>query len=87
MESSRKGMASWKVVGDGVGGGITLAGTCLDKETLTLAENVYVFFNSMMNWGYICAIRTLVNSTIQLHIERLTNRCVDSPLNGFNETK
>ncbi|GKU90587.1 hypothetical protein SLEP1_g4568 [Rubroshorea leprosula] len=59
-------------VGDGAGGGgISLAGTWWDKEALSLAENVRMSFNGELG---LYAFRTLANSTIQVRIERLTNR-------------
>ncbi|CAA7013463.1 unnamed protein product [Microthlaspi erraticum] len=55
----------------GGGGGIKLAGTLWDKEALTLAEKVCDSFNGELG---IYAFKTLPNSTIQVRIERLTNK-------------
>ncbi|KAG4200879.1 hypothetical protein ERO13_A05G241800v2 [Gossypium hirsutum] len=59
-------------VGDGAGGGgISLAGTWWDKEALLLAENVCQSFGGDLG---IYAFKTLSNSSIQVRIERLTNK-------------
>ncbi|XP_006300530.2 uncharacterized protein LOC17896508 [Capsella rubella] len=55
----------------GGGGGIKLAGTLWDKEALTLAEKVCESFDGDLG---IYAFKTLPNSTIQVRIERLTNK-------------
>ncbi|CAN8234285.1 unnamed protein product [Cochlearia groenlandica] len=58
--------------GDGSGGGgIKLAGTTWDKEALALAEKVCESFDGELG---IYAFKTLPNSTIQVRIERLTNK-------------
>lgn len=59
-------------VGDGGGGGgIALAGAWWDKEALKIAEEVCSTFDGELK---IYAFKTLSNSTIQVRIERLTNR-------------
>ncbi|TYI82971.1 hypothetical protein E1A91_D05G258700v1 [Gossypium mustelinum] len=59
-------------VGDGAGGGgISLAGTWWDKEALLLAEDVCQSFGGDLG---IYAFKTLSNSSIQVRIERLTNK-------------
>ncbi|KAJ6405443.1 hypothetical protein OIU84_013411 [Salix udensis] len=59
-------------VGDGGGGGgIALAGTWWDKEALKIAEEVCSTFDGELR---IYAFKTLSNSTIQVRIERLTNK-------------
>ncbi|XWS25015.1 hypothetical protein CRYUN_Cryun27aG0034500 [Craigia yunnanensis] len=59
-------------VGDGAGGGgISLAGTWWDKEALALAEDVCLSFGGALG---IYAFKTLSNSSIQVRIERLTNK-------------
>lgn len=59
-------------VGDGAGGGgISLAGTWWDKEALLLAEDVCQSFGGDLG---IYAFKTLLNSSIQVRIERLTNK-------------
>ncbi|XVF64401.1 hypothetical protein PTKIN_Ptkin09bG0166400 [Pterospermum kingtungense] len=59
-------------VGDGAGGGgISLAGTWWDKEALALAEDVCLSFGGDLG---IYAFKTLSNSSIQVRIERLTNK-------------
>ncbi|KAK6246358.1 hypothetical protein SCA6_009448 [Theobroma cacao] len=59
-------------VGDGAGGGgISLAGTWWDKEALALAQDVCLSFNGDLG---IYAFKTLSNSSIQVRIERLTNK-------------
>lgn len=59
-------------VGDGGGGGgISLAGTWWDKKALAIAEEVTRSFDGELQ---IYAFRTLVNSTIQVRIERLSNK-------------
>ncbi|XP_021602427.1 uncharacterized protein LOC110607582 isoform X2 [Manihot esculenta] len=59
-------------VGDGGGGGgISLAGTWWDKEALRIAEEVCQSFDGELK---IYAFKTLSNSTIQVRIERLTNK-------------
>ncbi|KAG7587343.1 Ribosome maturation factor RimP N-terminal [Arabidopsis thaliana x Arabidopsis arenosa] len=55
----------------GGGGGIKLAGTLWDKEALALAEKVCESFDGDLG---IYAFKTLPNSTIQVRIERLTNK-------------
>ncbi|KAL4278904.1 hypothetical protein GQ457_03G032110 [Hibiscus cannabinus] len=59
-------------VGDGAGGGgISLAGTWWDKEALLLAEDVCQSFGGDLG---IYAFKTLSNSSIQVRVERLTNK-------------
>ncbi|KAL3504356.1 hypothetical protein ACH5RR_034197, partial [Cinchona calisaya] len=59
-------------VGDGSGGGgISLAETSWDKTALEIAEEVALSFNGELG---IYAFRTLLNSSIQVRIERLTNK-------------
>ncbi|KDP43042.1 hypothetical protein JCGZ_25228 [Jatropha curcas] len=59
-------------VGDGTaGGGIALAGTWWDKEALRIAEEVCESFDGELK---IYAFKTLSNLTIQVRIERLTNK-------------
>ncbi|KAL1208689.1 hypothetical protein V5N11_012503 [Cardamine amara subsp. amara] len=55
----------------GGGGGIKLAGILWDKEALSLAEKVCESFDGDLG---IYAFKTLPNSTIQVRIERLTNK-------------
>ncbi|KAJ0241423.1 hypothetical protein HA466_0218220 [Hirschfeldia incana] len=55
----------------GGGGGIKLAGTTWDKEALSLAEKACESFNGELG---IYAFKTLPNSTIQVRIERLSNK-------------
>ncbi|XP_073127724.1 uncharacterized protein [Henckelia pumila] len=58
--------------GDGAGGGgISLAGTGWDKKALEIAEEVAVSFDGELA---IYAFRTLLNGSIQVRIERLTNK-------------
>ncbi|KAL3845443.1 hypothetical protein ACJIZ3_002846 [Penstemon smallii] len=57
--------------GDGAGGGgISLAGTGWDKKALEIAEEVVVSFDGELG---IYAFKTLLNATIQVRIERVTN--------------
>ncbi|KAM7259138.1 hypothetical protein ACFE04_014879 [Oxalis oulophora] len=59
-------------VGDGAGGGgIALASTSWDEKALALAQEVCSSFHGDLN---IYAFRTLLNSTIQVRIERMTNK-------------
>ncbi|XP_028794965.1 uncharacterized protein LOC114750537 [Neltuma alba] len=59
-------------VGDGGGGGgISLAGTWWDKKALAIAEEVTRSFDGELQ---IYAFKTLVNSTIRVRIERLSNK-------------
>ncbi|XP_010539697.1 PREDICTED: uncharacterized protein LOC104813692 [Tarenaya hassleriana] len=59
-------------MGDGGGGGgVKLAGTWWDKEAFTIAESVCESFDGDLG---IYAFKSLLNSTIQVRIERLTNR-------------
>ncbi|MED6138177.1 hypothetical protein PIB30_119027 [Stylosanthes scabra] len=59
-------------VGDGgAGGGISLAGTWWDKKALAIAKEVTASFDGDLQ---IYAFKTLVNSTILVRIERLTNK-------------
>ncbi|GER47855.1 ribosome maturation factor RimP [Striga asiatica] len=59
-------------VGDGAGGGgISLAGTSWDQKALDLAQEVTVSFDGELG---IYAFRTLLNASIQVRIERLTNK-------------
>ncbi|CAK9141400.1 unnamed protein product [Ilex paraguariensis] len=58
-------------VGDGGGGGgISLAGTGWDKVALAIAEEVALSFDGDLG---IYAFKTLLNSTIQIRIEKLSN--------------
>lgn len=71
MKTFRLG-TSWEKVGDGAGGGgISLAGTWWDKEALTIAEEVCHSFDGDLG---IYAFKTLSNSTIQVRIEKLSNK-------------
>lgn len=59
-------------LGDGAGGGgISLAGTGWDKKALEIAEEVALSFDGELG---IYAFRTVLNGTIQVRIERLTNK-------------
>ncbi|KAF7129951.1 hypothetical protein RHSIM_Rhsim10G0083200 [Rhododendron simsii] len=59
-------------VGDGEGGGgISLARLAWDKEALAIAKEVALSFNGELQ---LYAFRTLLNSTIRVRIERLTNK-------------
>ncbi|KAJ4700889.1 Ribosome maturation factor RimP like [Melia azedarach] len=59
-------------VGDGgAGGGISLAGTSWDKEALAIAEDVCLSFDGDLK---IYAFKTLSNSTIQVRIEKMSNK-------------
>lgn len=59
-------------VGDGAGGGgISLAGTGWDKKALEIAEEVCLSFDGELD---IYAFRTQLNATIQVRIERHTNK-------------
>ncbi|KAK7351037.1 hypothetical protein VNO77_10177 [Canavalia gladiata] len=59
-------------VGDGgAGGGISLAGTWWDKKALSIAKEVAVSFDGDLQ---IYAFKTLLNSTILVRIEKLTNK-------------
>ncbi|XP_057795556.1 uncharacterized protein LOC131011745 [Salvia miltiorrhiza] len=59
-------------VGDGAGGGgILLAGTGWHKKALEIAEEVCLSFDGELD---IYAFRTQLNATIQVRIERLTNK-------------
>ncbi|KAK7311475.1 hypothetical protein RJT34_09649 [Clitoria ternatea] len=55
----------------GAGGGISLAGTWWDKKALAIAKEVTLSFDGDLQ---IYAFKTLVNSTIQLRIEKLSNK-------------
>ncbi|GFY85629.1 uncharacterized protein family UPF0090 [Actinidia rufa] len=58
--------------GDGEGGGgISLAGTSWDKEALAIAEEVFLSFDGELG---MYAFKTLLNSTIRVRIERLSNK-------------
>ncbi|KAL3641158.1 hypothetical protein CASFOL_016126 [Castilleja foliolosa] len=58
--------------GDGAGGGgISLAGTTWDKRALDIAEEVTVSFDGELG---IYAFKTLLNATVQVRIERFTNK-------------
>jgi hypothetical protein len=58
--------------GDGVGGGgISLAGTWWDKEALRIAEGVSLSFDGDLK---IYAFKTMLNCTIQVRIEKLSNK-------------
>lgn len=59
-------------VGDGGGGGgISLAGTLWDKEALAIAEDVCLSFDGDLK---IYAFKTLLNATIQVRIEKMSNK-------------
>ncbi|KAF9599673.1 hypothetical protein IFM89_001619 [Coptis chinensis] len=59
-------------VGDGAGGGgISLAGMEWDESVLAIAEDTILSFNGDMK---IYAFKTLKNSTIQVRIEKLSNK-------------
>lgn len=59
-------------VGDGSGGGgISLAGTSWDRTALALAEEVALSFDGELG---MYAFRTLLNGSIQVRVERLTNK-------------
>ncbi|XP_026394707.1 uncharacterized protein LOC113289609 isoform X1 [Papaver somniferum] len=59
-------------VGDGGGGGgISLAGSTWDKEALAIAEEVSSSLDGDLK---IYAFKTLVNSTIRVRIEKLSNK-------------
>lgn len=59
-------------VGDGSGGGgVCLGETWWDKTALAIAEEVALSFDGEIG---IYAFRTLLNSSIQVRIERLTNK-------------
>ncbi|KAL2513049.1 Uncharacterized protein family UPF0090 [Abeliophyllum distichum] len=59
-------------VGDGAGGGgISLAGTAWDRKAYEIAEEVALSFDGELG---IYAFKTLLNATIQVRIERLTNK-------------
>ncbi|KAI4337919.1 hypothetical protein L6164_016282 [Bauhinia variegata] len=59
-------------VGDGGGGGgISLAGTWWDKKALAIAEEVTESFDGDLG---IYAFKTLLNSAIQVRIEKLSNK-------------
>ena len=55
----------------GGGGGVRLAGTWWDKEALNIAEEVCESFDGELG---MYAFKSLSNSTIQVRIERLTNK-------------
>lgn len=55
----------------GAGGGISLAGTWWDKKALAIAKEVTMSFDGDLQ---IYAFKTLVNSTIQVRIEKLSNK-------------
>ncbi|RDX90430.1 rimP [Mucuna pruriens] len=55
----------------GAGGGISLAGTSWDKKALAIAKEVTLSFHGDLR---IYAFKTLVNSTIQVRIENLSNK-------------
>lgn len=60
------------VVGDGCGGGgVSLAGTSWDKSALGIAQEVAQSFDGELG---IYAFRTLVNGSIQVRVEKLTNK-------------
>ncbi|XP_022141366.1 uncharacterized protein LOC111011782 isoform X2 [Momordica charantia] len=59
-------------VGDGgEGGGISLAGTWWDKKALAIAEEVILSFDGELK---IYAFKTVSNSTVQVRIEKLSNK-------------
>ncbi|XP_061348153.1 uncharacterized protein LOC133293580 [Gastrolobium bilobum] len=55
----------------GAGGGISLAGTWWDKKALAIAKEVTVSFDGDLQ---IYAFKTLLNSAIQVRIEKLSNK-------------
>lgn len=55
----------------GGGGGISLAGTWWDQKALEIAEEVILSFDGDLK---IYAFKTLPNFTIQVRIEKLSNR-------------
>lgn len=55
----------------GAGGGISLAGTWWDKKALAIAKEVTLSFHGEFR---IYAFKTLLNSTIQVRIENLSNK-------------
>ncbi|KAK2390558.1 hypothetical protein QL285_064085 [Trifolium repens] len=55
----------------GAGGGIALAGTWWDKKALAIAKEVTMSFDGDLQ---IYAFKTLVNSTVQVRIEKLSNK-------------
>ncbi|KAG6624311.1 hypothetical protein I3843_16G019400 [Carya illinoinensis] len=55
----------------GGGGGISLAGTWWDEEALRMAEEVSQSFDGDLR---IYAFKTMLNSTIQVRIEKLSNK-------------
>lgn len=72
VKSSLRIIILWNKVGDGVGGGgISLAGTWWDKEALRIAEEVSLSFDGDLQ---IYAFKTTLNSTIQLRIDKLSNK-------------
>lgn len=54
----------------GGGGGIKLAGTSWDKEVLAIAEDICMSNGDLR----IYAFKTLANFTIQVRIEKLSNK-------------
>lgn len=61
----------FKVGDGGGGGGISLAETWWDKKALAIAEEVARSFDGELQ---IYAFKTLVNSSIRVRIERLSNK-------------
>lgn len=57
--------------GGGGGGGISLAGTWWDEEALRIAEVVSLSFDGDLK---IYAFKTMSNYTIQVRIEKLSNK-------------
>ncbi|CAL5203990.1 unnamed protein product [Lathyrus oleraceus] len=55
----------------GAGGGISLAGTWWDKKALAVAKEVTMSFDGDLQ---IYAFKTLLNSTVQVRIEKLSNK-------------
>ncbi|XP_058749544.1 uncharacterized protein LOC131622527 isoform X2 [Vicia villosa] len=55
----------------GAGGGISLAGTWWDKKALAVAKEVTMSFDGDLQ---IYAFKTLANSTVQVRIEKLSNK-------------
>ncbi|CAM8939495.1 unnamed protein product [Rhodiola kirilowii] len=72
IEDDFEGESVELFVGDGSGGGgIRFAGTPWDEEALAIAEDVLLAFDGDLQ---IYAFRTLVNSLIQVRIEKMSNK-------------
>lgn len=68
----KNNFAHFLKVGDGGGGGgISLAGTWWDEEALRIAEVVSLSFDGDLK---IYAFKTMSNYTIQVRIEKLSNK-------------